>query len=121
MWPLTVSWHLCLDPHPKPERVGQPAVGHFCSRFRSFLWFRSSASFLLQDRKQPDVCDRFFHDVPFQAEFASDVPALQSMTTMPGVDGFTMKVDALYKVRGVGSPAAVSLNGRFCKGEQMNR
>uniref|UniRef100_A0A3P9GZH8 Fraser extracellular matrix complex subunit 1 n=1 Tax=Oryzias latipes TaxID=8090 RepID=A0A3P9GZH8_ORYLA len=54
--------------------------------------------FLLLDRKQPDVCDRFFHDVPFQAEFASDVPALQSMTTMPGVDGFTMKVDALYKV-----------------------
>ncbi|XP_076856944.1 extracellular matrix organizing protein FRAS1 isoform X2 [Brachyhypopomus gauderio] len=54
--------------------------------------------FLLLDRKQPDVCERYFHDVPFEASFASDNPDLQSMTTMPGVDGFTMKVDALYKV-----------------------
>lgn len=54
--------------------------------------------FLLLDRKQPDVCDDFFHDVPFEANFASDIPELQSMTAMPGVDGFTMKVDALYKV-----------------------
>lgn len=51
-----------------------------------------------QDRKQPDVCDRYFHDVPFEANFASDVPDLQAMTGMPGVDGFTLKVDALYKV-----------------------
>lgn len=57
--------------------------------------------FPLQDRKQPDVCDRFFHDVPFEAHFASDIPELQSMTAMPGVDGFTMKVDALYKVCGI--------------------
>ncbi|XP_034027090.1 extracellular matrix protein FRAS1 [Thalassophryne amazonica] len=54
--------------------------------------------FLLLDRKQPDVCDRYFHDVPFEAHFASDIPELQPVTTMPGVDGFTMKVDALYKV-----------------------
>uniref|UniRef100_A0A8C1KIC1 Fraser extracellular matrix complex subunit 1 n=1 Tax=Cyprinus carpio TaxID=7962 RepID=A0A8C1KIC1_CYPCA len=54
--------------------------------------------FLLLDRKQPDVCDRFFHDVPFEANFASDIPDLQSLSAMPGVDGFTMKVDALYKV-----------------------
>uniref|UniRef100_A0AAY4BT87 VWFC domain-containing protein n=1 Tax=Denticeps clupeoides TaxID=299321 RepID=A0AAY4BT87_9TELE len=54
--------------------------------------------FLLLDRKQPDVCDRFFHDVPFEANFASDVPDLLTMAAMPGVDGFTMKVDALYKV-----------------------
>ncbi|XP_069025425.1 extracellular matrix organizing protein FRAS1 isoform X2 [Embiotoca jacksoni] len=54
--------------------------------------------FLLLDRKQPDVCDNFFHDVPFEAHFASDIPELQTMTAMPGVDGFTMKVDALYKV-----------------------
>lgn len=53
-----------------------------------------------QDRKQPDVCDDFFHDVPFEAKFSSDIPELQSMTAMPGVDGFTMKVDALYKVCG---------------------
>ncbi|KAG7214449.1 hypothetical protein INR49_026880 [Caranx melampygus] len=57
--------------------------------------------FLLLDRKQPDVCDRFFHDVPFEAHFASDLPELQPVTDMPGVDGFTMKVDALYKVGGV--------------------
>ncbi|XP_074526804.1 extracellular matrix organizing protein FRAS1 [Halichoeres trimaculatus] len=54
--------------------------------------------FLLLDRKQPDVCDKFFHDVPFEAHLASDVPELQGMSAMPGVDGFTMKVDALYKV-----------------------
>ncbi|XP_035245707.1 extracellular matrix protein FRAS1-like isoform X1 [Anguilla anguilla] len=54
--------------------------------------------FLLLDRKQPEVCDRYFHDVPFEASFASDNADLQPMTLMPGVDGFTMKVDALYKV-----------------------
>uniref|UniRef100_A0A3B4AGL3 VWFC domain-containing protein n=1 Tax=Periophthalmus magnuspinnatus TaxID=409849 RepID=A0A3B4AGL3_9GOBI len=54
--------------------------------------------FLLLDRKQPEVCDRYFHDVPFEAHFASEIPELQSMSGMPGVDGFTMKVDALYKV-----------------------
>ncbi|KAM8885583.1 extracellular matrix organizing protein FRAS1 isoform 1-T2 [Spinachia spinachia] len=54
--------------------------------------------FLLLDRKQPDVCDNFFHDVPFEARFASDVPELQPVAAMPGVDGFTVKVDALYKV-----------------------
>ncbi|XP_072243382.1 extracellular matrix organizing protein FRAS1 isoform X1 [Leuresthes tenuis] len=54
--------------------------------------------FLLLDRKQPDVCHRLFHDVPFEAYFASDIPELHSMSAMPGVDGFTMKVDALYKV-----------------------
>lgn len=59
----------------------------------SFIHF-----FSLQDRKQPDVCDNFFHDVPFEARLASDVPELQPVAAMPGVDGFTMKVDALYKV-----------------------
>ncbi|TNM90097.1 hypothetical protein fugu_004331 [Takifugu bimaculatus] len=54
--------------------------------------------FLLLDRKQPDVCEKFFHDVPFEAHFASDMPELQPMLAMTGVDGFTMKVDALYKV-----------------------
>lgn len=62
----------------------------------------------MQDRKQPDVCDDFFHDVPFEANFASDIPELQSMTAMPGVDGFTMKVDALYKVCGSAGAASGS-------------
>ncbi len=64
--------------------------------------------FPLQDRKQPDVCDKFFHDVPFEAHLASDIPELQSVTAMPGVDGFTMKVDALYKVCGNTCAASVS-------------
>ncbi|XP_036384589.1 extracellular matrix protein FRAS1-like [Megalops cyprinoides] len=54
--------------------------------------------FLLLDRQQPEVCDRYFHDVPFEAAFASDRAALRALTLMPGIDGFTMKVDALYKV-----------------------
>lgn len=44
------------------------------------------------------MCEKYFHDVPFEANFASDIPQLHPMTAMPGVDGFTMKVDALYKV-----------------------
>lgn len=67
---------------------------------REQMFYLKCSDFPLQDRKQPDVCERFFHDVPFEAHFASDIPELQSMTAMPGVDGFTMKVDALYKVRG---------------------
>ncbi|XP_053317651.1 extracellular matrix organizing protein FRAS1 [Spea bombifrons] len=54
--------------------------------------------FLLLDRHQPEVTEKFFHDVPFDACFVSDSPDLSSMNSMPGVDGFTMKVDALYKV-----------------------
>ncbi|XP_063314780.1 extracellular matrix organizing protein FRAS1 [Pelobates fuscus] len=54
--------------------------------------------FLLLDHHQPEVTDKFFHDVPFDASFASESPDYNSMSSMPGVDGFTMKVDALYKV-----------------------
>lgn len=75
------------------------------------LWNYTLCSLIvvsLQDRKQPDVCDKFFHDVPFEAHFATDIPELQSMTAMPGVDGFTMKVDALYKVCGTTCMSSVS-------------
>lgn len=51
-----------------------------------------------QDRNQPEVTDRYFHDVPFDAHFASELSDFHSVSSMPGVDGFTMKVDALYKV-----------------------
>uniref|UniRef100_S4RN57 Fraser extracellular matrix complex subunit 1 n=1 Tax=Petromyzon marinus TaxID=7757 RepID=S4RN57_PETMA len=54
--------------------------------------------FLLLDRNHPEAVDRYFHDVPFEAGFASDVPEFQALWDMPGVDGFSMKVDALYKV-----------------------
>nr|XP_056711523.1 LOW QUALITY PROTEIN: extracellular matrix organizing protein FRAS1 [Euleptes europaea] len=54
--------------------------------------------FLLLDRNQPEVTDKYFHDVPFDACFASELPDFHPVTSMPGVDGFIMKVDALYKV-----------------------
>ncbi|XP_032772670.1 extracellular matrix protein FRAS1 [Rattus rattus] len=54
--------------------------------------------FLLLDRSQPEVTDKYFHDVPFEAHFASGLPDFQVVSSMPGVDGFTLKVDALYKV-----------------------
>ncbi|XP_046512812.1 extracellular matrix organizing protein FRAS1 isoform X5 [Equus quagga] len=54
--------------------------------------------FLLLDRSQPEVTDRYFHDVPFEAHFASELPDFHVVSSMPGVDGFTLKVDALYKV-----------------------
>uniref|UniRef100_A0A480IDP2 Extracellular matrix protein FRAS1 isoform 1 n=1 Tax=Sus scrofa TaxID=9823 RepID=A0A480IDP2_PIG len=54
--------------------------------------------FLLLDRSQPEVTDKYFHDVPFEAHFASELPDFHVVSTMPGVDGFTLKVDALYKV-----------------------
>ncbi|XP_025024783.1 extracellular matrix protein FRAS1 isoform X2 [Python bivittatus] len=53
--------------------------------------------FLLLDRNQPEVTDRYFHDVPFDAYFASELPDFHLVSSMPGVDGFIMKVDALYK------------------------
>lgn len=52
-----------------------------------------------QDRNQPEVTDKYFHDVPFDAHFASELSEFHSVSSMPGVDGFTLKVDALYKVR----------------------
>uniref|UniRef100_A0A6I8NJC9 Fraser extracellular matrix complex subunit 1 n=1 Tax=Ornithorhynchus anatinus TaxID=9258 RepID=A0A6I8NJC9_ORNAN len=54
--------------------------------------------FLLLDRSQPEVTDKYFHDVPFDAHFASDLADFHLVSSMPGVDGFTLKVDALYKV-----------------------
>ncbi|KFP28080.1 Extracellular matrix protein FRAS1, partial [Colius striatus] len=54
--------------------------------------------FLLLDRHQPEVTDKYFHDVPFDAHFASELTEFHSVSSMPGVDGFTLKVDALYKV-----------------------
>lgn len=45
------------------------------------------------------MTDKYFHDVPFDAHFASELAELQAVSSMPGVDGFTLRVDALYKVR----------------------
>ncbi|XP_064918498.1 extracellular matrix organizing protein FRAS1-like isoform X2 [Columba livia] len=53
--------------------------------------------FLLLDRTQPEVTDQYFHDVPLDAHFASDLAEFRSVSSAPGVDGFTLRVDALYK------------------------
>lgn len=65
-----------------------------------------------QDRNQPEVTDKYFHDVPFDAHFASELSEFHSVSSMPGVDGFTLKVDALYKVRtrDIGSPKLTPLS-----------
>uniref|UniRef100_A0A8C8RJR6 VWFC domain-containing protein n=1 Tax=Pelusios castaneus TaxID=367368 RepID=A0A8C8RJR6_9SAUR len=65
-----------------------------CIQPNKFLKHR----FLLLDRNQPEVTDKYFHDVPFDAHFASELSDFHLVSSMPGVDGFTMKVDALYKV-----------------------
>ncbi|KAM6400753.1 extracellular matrix organizing protein FRAS1-like [Pluvialis apricaria] len=54
--------------------------------------------FLLSDRNQPEGTDKYFHDVPFGAHFASELSEFHSVSSTPGVDGFTLKVDTLYKV-----------------------
>lgn len=36
--------------------------------------------------------------MPFEAHFAYELPDFHVVNSMPGVDGFTLKVDALYKV-----------------------
>ncbi|XP_065693663.2 extracellular matrix organizing protein FRAS1-like [Patagioenas fasciata] len=53
--------------------------------------------FLLLDRTQPEVTDQYFQDVPFDAHFASDLAEFRSVSSAPGVDGFTLRVDALYQ------------------------
>ncbi|ELK16426.1 Extracellular matrix protein FRAS1 [Pteropus alecto] len=50
------------------------------------------------DRSQPEVTDKYFRDVPFEAYFASELPDFHVVSSMPGMDGFTLKVDALYRV-----------------------
>ncbi|XP_013794564.2 extracellular matrix protein FRAS1-like [Limulus polyphemus] len=54
--------------------------------------------FLILDRNNPEAVDKHFHDIPFKAKFASDDPTFESLAQLPGVDGFLLKVDALYKV-----------------------
>ena len=53
---------------------------------------------LKQDRSNRGAEQRHFHDIPFEAYFASDKAEFSAMSKMPGVDGFLMNVDALYKV-----------------------
>ncbi|XP_067010453.2 extracellular matrix organizing protein FRAS1 [Anabrus simplex] len=55
-------------------------------------------TFLLLDRDHPHAVDKVFDDVEFQAYFAYELPDLQLLESYPGVDGFVIKVDPLYKI-----------------------
>ncbi|XP_048248290.1 extracellular matrix organizing protein FRAS1-like isoform X2 [Haliotis rufescens] len=54
--------------------------------------------FLILDRGNPDAVQTNFHDVAFEAQLAYENPDYIGLTNMPGVDGFAMSVDPLYKV-----------------------
>ncbi|XP_033117888.1 extracellular matrix protein FRAS1-like [Anneissia japonica] len=54
--------------------------------------------FLVLDRGDPDATVSNFQDIPFLAEFAEYNKDYTLVNQMPGVDGFTMVVDPLYRV-----------------------
>ena len=54
---------------------------------------------LLQDRGNPDATSPTFNNIPFEAEFANDNADYIEVEDIPGVDGFIMSVDPLYKVK----------------------
>ncbi|ESO99609.1 hypothetical protein LOTGIDRAFT_173674 [Lottia gigantea] len=54
--------------------------------------------FLILDSGNPEVEVKDFNEIPFQAELASENPEYAQLTAMPGVDGFVLNVDPLYKV-----------------------
>ncbi|GFO33130.1 extracellular matrix protein fras1-like [Plakobranchus ocellatus] len=54
--------------------------------------------FLILDRENPDSTVADFQQVPFNARLISQVPSASSRESMPGVDGFVMDIDPLYKV-----------------------
>ena len=55
----------------------------------------------LQDRGDPDVIDRSFNEVQFDARLADEVPEFADLDSVPGVDGFAISVDPLYKVNSI--------------------
>ncbi|XP_038060993.1 extracellular matrix protein FRAS1-like [Patiria miniata] len=55
--------------------------------------------FLILDRGDTDAVTSTFNDVPFAADFAGNTENYNAVSNMPGVDGFTMLVDPLYKVQ----------------------
>ena len=42
--------------------------------------------------------DRSFNEVEFGARLADEVPEFADLDSVPGVDGFSLSVDPLYKV-----------------------
>ncbi|XP_069123568.1 extracellular matrix organizing protein FRAS1-like [Argopecten irradians] len=54
--------------------------------------------FLILDRGDPDVIQTHFHNVPFNAHFSGDSPDLARLEDFPGIDGFSLSTEPLYKV-----------------------
>ncbi|GFR80624.1 extracellular matrix protein FRAS1-like [Elysia marginata] len=54
--------------------------------------------FLILDRRNPTWVVSDFDKIPFNAKLASQAAALSDLLPMPGVDGFVMDIDPLYKV-----------------------
>ena len=52
----------------------------------------------MQDRENSDVTRQTLHQVDFAAQFANENSAFASLADLPGVDGFVMDIDPLYKV-----------------------
>ena len=55
--------------------------------------------YVIQDRGDPDAVDRHFNQIPFDARFISQNPEYLHMQDWGGIDGFTMDVSPLYKVK----------------------
>ncbi|KAJ4451190.1 hypothetical protein ANN_02632, partial [Periplaneta americana] len=55
-------------------------------------------SFLLLDRDNPYSADKYYNDIPLEVYFASDLPEYEQVVHYPGVDGFILKVDPLYRI-----------------------
>ncbi|XP_052791092.1 extracellular matrix organizing protein FRAS1-like isoform X2 [Mya arenaria] len=54
--------------------------------------------FLVLDRSAPKFTSKQFEGVRFDAMFASESPQYASLVSVPGMDGFVLRVDPLYKV-----------------------
>lgn len=82
-------------PYYDPEgRIfkGEPQYG--CLRDH----VRLAYSFKLIDRNHPDTEDKEFQGVQFQAQLASNSPTYRPLLDIPGVDGFSLLTNPLYKV-----------------------
>lgn len=59
---------------------------------------RSYINFYLQDRGDPAYETKAIAGHGFNAEFASDNAEYRALWDMPGIDGFTMNLEPLYRV-----------------------
>ncbi|KAF8770775.1 Extracellular matrix protein FRAS1 like protein [Argiope bruennichi] len=54
--------------------------------------------FILLDKHDPDIVTEEIHGKSFNARFIEDVPNFQSLSDIPGVDGFVFNIDPLYEI-----------------------